>query len=128
MRRIFSKIYFGNIILATLVNFDLTMGHFQYLEHNIELLVIWRCKEILPKIWFFGNIMRFYPKWDKILEILTFNSARILRLTYAPRSAAFIHLRFIARIFQPQESLWEKKEENGSLLYFVPSLYLFCVP
>ena len=61
------------------------------LQLVFEFLGVWKHEKIYPKM------------KKKILEILTFNSARILRLTYAPRSATFIHLPFIARIFQPQD-------------------------
>ena len=129
MRRIFSKIQIAKFILAT---FDLTMDHFQYLTtclgSILNCLQFRNMKEVLPKIRFFGNIRRFHPKWDKILEILTFNSARMLKLTYAPRSAAFIHLPFIAGIFQPQDipGKFAKKEENRSVLIFANCIFILC--
>ena len=98
-------------------------------ELNFELLAVWKYEKSLPKINFFGYFGRFHLKWDKILEILTFNSARILKLTYAPRSAAFIHLPFIAGIFQPQDFSGKfagKKEEKRSVLDFVYWTFILC--
>ena len=81
--------------------FYLKMGHFQtcYKIIHFELLGVLKYEEIPPKM-------------RKIMEIATFNSARILRLTYAPRSAAFIHLPFIVPIFQPQDIPRKQKLEK----------------
>ena len=90
---IYAEFYFCLLVFMFYVHILTHNGPIQNMFENHSFWIAWSLE-----IW--GD---FTQNEKKSFQIGTFNSGRMLGLTYAPRSADFIHLPFILPIFQPRD-------------------------